>query len=429
MDKVAIGIILAGGKGNRLWPLTQKRSKPAVPIAGKFRLIDIPISNCLHSEIKKIFVVTQFNSESLNRHIIQTYSMPSLTSGFVQILAAQQTIDHTDWYQGTADAVRQNLTYLWDKHTDCYVILGGDHLYKMDYRKMIKYHFDKKADITIGVYRIKHNQTQRFGIIKSDPDGHVEDYFEKPTDNAVIERLRTPLAFFKKIGVPHEHQLLGSMGIYIFSRKALFQILTQRNEADFGGGIFPPVIFEGGYKVYAYLFSDYWEDIGTIKTFFNAMIELTQPNPRFDFYDPEMSFFTHPRFLPGTMIRESYCNNAMICEGSFLTRSKIDDSIIGIRSIVRSGSRLCRVIMMGADYYEGGEEYEPNQPACNELGIGENCEIEDAIIDKNAYIGNNVKILKENRTTIRTETEQYVIQDGIVIIKKNAMIPRNTIIQ
>lgn len=427
-NRGVVGIILAGGKGRRLWPLTDKRSKPAVPIAGKFRLIDIPISNCLHSDIKKIFVLTQFNSESLNRHVIQTYSMPPISAGFVQILAAQQTTGHTDWYQGSADAVRQNLTYLWDKSTRYYLILGGDHLYTMNYAKMIEYHARKKADITIGVHPIHTSQTHRFGVININHDGKIVNYAEKPREPEVIQKLEVDPEILKNLCIKTEHNLLGSMGIYVFSKKVLFDVLNSNNSADFGGGIFPEILFKGKYKTFAFPFNDYWEDIGTIETFFNAMIELTDRVPRFNFYDYRMPIFTHPRFLPGAKLNESHCYNSILCEGAIIDEANIDKSVIGIRSIIRKNSRLSRVVMMGADYYQAGEEYEQYIEENKEIGIGENCEIEDAIIDKNAYIGDNVKILKANRTREMVEHPSYVIKDGIVIIRKNVHIPKNTII-
>ncbi|MCI0515581.1 NTP transferase domain-containing protein [candidate division KSB1 bacterium] len=429
MNRAAIGVILAGGMGRRLWPLTQKRSKPAVPIAGKFRLIDIPISNCLYSEIRKIFVLTQFNSESLNRHITQTYTFPPIAAGFVQILAAQQKADYYDWYQGTADAVRQNLAYLQDKHAECYVILSGDQLYKMDYRKLIKYHFQKHADVTIGVYPVSAKQTERFGIIQTNAAGHILNYVEKPSDPSVINSLKSPASIFQKLNIQNSDGLLGSMGIYIFSPKALFDILNTWPQADFGGGIFPPVALDARYRTFAYFFDGYWEDIGTIASFFHAMLDLTQPDAHFDFFDQKIPIFTHPRFLPGAKINHTHCTNAIICEGSIIDQSEITDAIIGIRSIIRPHNRLRRVVMMGADYYEEGEEYGQVSGTQTELGIGENCVIEDAIIDKNAIIGKNVQILKAGRTSKYVEQPNYVIQDGIVIIPKNAVIPPDTVIQ
>ena len=429
MNRSIIGVILAGGKGRRLWPLTQKRAKPAVPIAGKFRLIDIPISNCLHSEIKKIFVLTQFESESLNRHIAQTYNLPPITRGFVQILVARQTLEHRDWFQGSADAVRQNLTYLWDKHADYYVILSGDQLYRMNYQKMVKFHIKNKADITIGVYPVEKKDSSRFGIIRIDEKGRVLDYREKPHPEQLPEKMESPVPARPKNGSKPPTRLLGSMGIYVFSKYVLFDVLNRQNDADFGGGIFPPVALDDRIRTFGYYFDNYWEDIGTIKTFFDAMIDLTNPKPQFNFYDREMPIFTHPRFLPGAKITDSHLRNSILCEGAIIHQAAIEHSIIGIRSIVRANSQLSRVVMMGADYYEAGEEYDQTNGSCSEIGIGHNCVIEDAIIDKNAYVGDNVKILRGNRPEKMLEEANYVIKDKVVIIPKNVYIPANTVIR
>lgn len=421
-----IGIILAGGKGSRLWPLTQKRSKPAVPIAGRFRLIDIPISNCLHSDIRKIFVLTQFNSESLNRHLSQTYSMPAITMGFVQILAAQQTGEHFDWYQGSADAVRQNLTYLWNKNTEYYVILSGDQLYRMDYQKLLAFHIERKADITISGYPVPAQQSHRFGIMKTQKDGQVVAYLEKPENNENTRREYRCTRAFRAAGIKTSHELLGSMGIFIFSKKVLFDLLNKRTEADFGSGIFPKIVSDKRYRIFSYFFNGYWEDIGTIASFFNSMIDLTRRQPKFDFYDSHRPIFTHPRFLPGVKLTNSYCENSILCEGAIVNQAQICHSIVGIRSIIRAHTKLSRVVMMGADYYHTGVDYDQHVIRDNKMGIGQNCVIEDAIIDKNAVIGNNVKILRGNRPAKQIDEINYVIKDQIVIIPKNAHLPDGT---
>ena len=429
MSHKTIGIILAGGKGTRLWPLTEKRSKPAVPIAGKFRLIDIPISNCLHSEIRKIYILTQFNSESLNSHVAQTYSLPPISNGFVQILAAQQTLEHSNWYQGTADAVRQHMATIWDHHARDYVILGGDHLYKMDYSEMLDTHHRNKADITFGVVPVPPEQASRFGIVKINDEGRIIDFIEKPQNPDALSALESPVKAFEQFNIPPANQLLGSMGIYVFSRDILFEILKNRDNADFGGGIFPAAALDGTYKAVAHYFNGYWEDIGTIPSFFEAMIELTQPTPRFDFYDAARPFFTHPRYLPGAIFSDTVARDSVICEGAILRKAQISNSIIGIRSIIRENSRLDRVVMMGADEYFNGISFEKAHNKCTDVGIGRNCQIEDAIIDKNAYIGDDVKILRQDRSSGETRTPHYVIKDGIVIIPKNACITAGTIIK
>lgn len=427
MSEPIIGIILAGGEGTRLWPLTQNRSKPAVPIAGKFRLIDIPISNCLHSEIRKIFILTQFNSESLNRHIAQSYSMPTIWPGFIQILAAQQTRERSEWYQGTADAVRQHLINLSDRDTNYYIILAGDQFYRMDYRKIVKFHKSKKADITICVSPVYYDQLHRFGVLKLDEQDRVVEYVEKPRHEDNIEYLKIAHEFFKRHHIKAEHrEFLASMGIYVFSKKVLFDVLKNEEHADFAGGIFPELIYHHPYNIYAYTFDGYWEDIGTIRAFFDAMLNLTLPVPPFNFYDARAPIFTHPRFLPGAKIQECKSRNSIICEGAIIQHAEIYDSVVGIRSIIRDKSYLSRVIMMGADYYEFIEEYDQEPQNKIQIGIGQNCLIEEAIIDKNACIGNNVKILKQNRPDNLDEIKGCVIKNGIVIVPKNVCLDDGT---
>ena len=427
MSELITGIILAGGKGTRLWPLTQSRSKPAVPIAGKFRLIDIPISNCLHSEIRKIFILTQFNSESLNRHIAQSYSMPTIWPGFIAILAAQQTRERSEWFQGTADAVRQHLMNLVDRDTNYYIILAGDQLYRMDYRKIITFHKSKQADITICASPVHHSQLHRFGVLKIDVRDRIVEYVEKPCQEDNIEYLKLPREFFQRYRIEANHrEFLASMGIYVFSKNVLFDVLKNEDHANFAGGIFPELIYRHQYNIYAHTFDGYWADVGTIQSFFEAMLSLTQPLPPFNFYETGAPIFTHPRFLPGAKIQECKSKNSIICEGAIIDHAEIYDSIVGIRSIIRNNSRLSRVIMMGADYYQFGAEY--GQQLQNEIpiGIGQNCQIEDAIIDKNACIGDEVKILKRNRPENMEEIEGCVIKDGIVIVPKNTCLQNGT---
>ncbi|MFQ5629111.1 MAG: sugar phosphate nucleotidyltransferase, partial [bacterium] len=300
-----IAVILAGGQGARLWPLTELRAKPAVPIAGKFRLIDISFSNCLHSDIRKIFVLTQFASKSLHRHIGATYPFPPWSRGFVQILAAQQTMESKTWYQGTADAVRQNLEFLVQKGIDHYLILSGDHLYRMDYRDMLKTHIASKADVTVSVIPVAREKAHHFGILKTDAHGQISDFHEKPGSLDILDEYKPNQDWLRNnCQTDMEESVLASMGIYIFSRKALFVMLDQTQESDFGKGIFPKAIKQ--YKVIAHCFNGYWEDIGTIKAFYESMIALTEPNPRFDFYNDRIPVFTHARFLPGARIHD--CN-------------------------------------------------------------------------------------------------------------------------
>ncbi|MBN1351028.1 glucose-1-phosphate adenylyltransferase [candidate division KSB1 bacterium] len=427
MSYPVTGIILAGGKGTRLYPLTRDRSKPAVPIAGKFRLIDIPISNCLHSDIRKIFILTQFNSESLNRHIAQSYSMPAIWPGFIQILAAEQRLEHTEWFQGTADAVRQNLMYLWDKDTKYYIVLSGDQLYRMDYDNMLEFHKLKKANITICVAPVLRKHVSRFGILNVNGDGQVTDYVEKPAQGSDLEILKANAEYRSSHGIKEQQgEFLASMGIYIFTKEILFDLLETKMQADFAGGIFPYEVYAKKYTIYAHPFTGYWEDIGTIRTFFDTMLTLTTPVPPFNFYDANAPVFTHPRFLPGAKIHACTMNNAIVCEGAIIQHSEIFDSIIGIRSIIRDHARLSRVVMMGADYYQFGNEY---YHQCNndmQLGIGRGSNIEDAIIDKNACIGDSVQIVNLNRPANLDNIYGCVIKDGILIVPKNACIPDGT---
>jgi glucose-1-phosphate adenylyltransferase len=328
--KKVVTIILAGGKGSRLYPLTKFRSKPAVPIAGKFRLIDIPISNCLHSGIRKIFISTQFSSESLHRHIFLTYRFDNFTKDFVTILSAQQTMESPDWYQGTADAVRQNLRFLRSEG-DLVLILSGDHLYRMDYRKFIDYHEQKKADITISVYPVSYNQAPEFGVMKTNDRGKIVSFFEKPKIAKHLDKMKIPEKTFNNFGLQSSGRThLASMGVYLFNWDVLFELLENTTFQDFGKEVIPLSIQKK--KVFGYFFDGYWEDIGTIRSFFDAHMDLTNPLPRFNFYDEVNPIFSHARFLPGSKILSSEVKNSILSEGSILNRSRITNSIVGVRS-------------------------------------------------------------------------------------------------
>jgi len=425
MSKV-VTIILAGGQGSRLYPLTKIRSKPAVPIAGRFRLIDIPISNCLHSGLKKIFISTQFSSESLHRHIFLTYRFDSFTKDFVTILTAQQTLENRDWYQGTTDAVRQNLRFLRSEG-NLVLILSGDHLYRMDYRKFIDFHLRKKADISISVYPVHFDQTPEFGVMKVNKNSRIISFFEKPRKQADQEMMQVPEQAFKQFGIdPAGRTHLASMGIYLFNWDVLWELLEKTDFEDFGKEVIPLALKKK--KVFGYFFDGYWEDIGTIRSFFEAHMELTASLPRFNFYDEEKPVFTHPRFLPGSKILSSQVSNSILCEGSILNRSVVSQSIIGVRTRIGENSRLHRVIIMGADFFESKEKLAENEmTGVPNVGIGNNCEIQNAIVDKNARIGHGVKLL--NTRSVQEEmAENYVIRDGIIVIPKNAIIPNGTVI-
>lgn len=415
-------VVLGGGQGTRLHPLTLNRAKPAVPIGGKFRLIDVPITNCIHNNIKKIYVLTQYNSESLHRHIHSTYHFGSLTNEFVQILAAQQTQQSQSWYQGTADAVRQNLGYITYYPSDYTLILSGDQLYHMNFKDMIEQHKKTKADITISVLPVEREQAKSFGILRTDSKGKIVEFHEKPTSDRILDDLKTDEELIRSEGIKSKgRHYLASMGIYLFNTNVLVDLLEHSAHEDFGKQIIPNAI--GMKKVHAYFFDGYWEDIGTIKSFHQANIALTEDHPAFDFYDEKSMIFTHPRFLPGSKVKNAHINQSIICEGSLIHEATINRSVIGVRSIIRSGSKIENTYMMGADYYMT-EEFKATARKIGKplMGIGKNCVIKNAIIDKNTRIGDNVKLInKENRQEFK---DDYVyIRDGIIVTVKNSIIP------
>lgn len=421
-----ITIILAGGQGKRLYPLTQKRSKPAVPISGRFRLIDIPISNCIHSGLKKIFILTQYSSESLHRHIFLTYRFDNFTKDFVTILSAQQTLESPDWYQGTADAVRQNLSF-FRTEGDLLLVLSGDHLYRMDYKKFIEFHLERKADLTIAVNPVSAAQAPEFGVMKVDAESRIVSFLEKPKDPDQIDSMKVPDEVFHQFQMEAAGRThLASMGVYLFNWEVLKELLENLDFEDFGKEVIPSSI--NLKKVHGYFFDGYWEDIGTIRSFFDVHMDLTQPLPKFNFYDEERPVFTHARFLPGSKILDSRVYNSILCEGSIINRSQIIHSIIGIRSRIGESSILERTVMMGADFFESKEEIDKNLGiGIPRIGVGDNCEIRNAIIDRNARIGNGARLV--NTRGISEEThDNYVIKDGIIVVPKNAVIPEGTLI-
>jgi len=425
MAKVAT-MIMAGGQGNRLYPLTKMRSKPAVPIAGRFRLIDIPLSNCIHSGYRKIFVLTQFASESLHRHIFLTYRFDIFQKDFVTILSAQQTLENRDWYQGTADAVRQNLHFL-ENECDLVLILSGDHLYRMDYRKFVDFHVQTGAEISISVIPVRPDAVKDFGVMKVDRTGRIMEFREKPKEAAAIEAMAVEDEAFRAHGVdPAGRTHLASMGIYIFNWAVLHELLENNKNEDFGKQIIPDAIHRK--KVFGYFFDGYWEDIGTIRSFFEANLNLTEPLPRFNFYDEDRPIFTHARFLPGSKIIASDVAQSILCEGSIINGSRIRNSIVGVRSRIGEGSSLERTIVMGADYFESREELERNAAeGVPPIGIGRGCDVRNAILDMNARIGNGVKLV--NARGVRDEkAESYCIVNGIIVVPKNAAIADGTVI-
>ena len=416
MNKV-LAVILGGGRGTRLSPLTKMRAKPAVPIAGKFRLIDIPISNCINSDIRNIYVLTQFNTVSLHRHINQTYKFDSFTPGFVEILAAQQTLSNDRWYQGTADAVRQQFPNLRARELEHFLILSGDHLYQMDYREFIDYHKMSGADVTVAVKPVTREQASDFGILKTNAGGKISEFREKPKGDAIN-------GMESNTG-DDERPYLASMGIYIFNRGTLVRLLTGSTDDDFGKHIIPLAISQ--LNVMAYEFNGYWEDIGTIKAFFNSNLALTGKVPEFNLYDREKPLYTRPRYLPASKIMGSRVTDSIICEGGILEDCTIERTIVGIRSRIMPGAHLKNVYMMGADYYQSQDEIKEDHRAGSPImGIGGNTVIENAIIDKNARIGENVQLV--NRDGVEEYvTDNFEVRDGIIVVQKNAIIPSGTV--
>ena len=408
-----LAIIMGGGAGTRLFPLTKERAKPAVPLGGKYRLVDIPISNCLNSGIRGIYVLTQFNSMSLHRHINASYKFDNFTPSFVEILAAQQTPEGSHWYQGTADAVRQNLRYFLERPVDYYVILSGDQLYRMDYRHVLRQHLETSSDITVGTIPVNRTAAHGFGIMHTDEKRKIIEFVEKPKDPEVLNSLRIPPDLLQAIGQPADADLYqASMGIYVFKREVLKECLDN-DFADFGKNIIPAAIRK--YKVTAYIFQGYWEDIGTIDAFFEANLNLTEANPKFNFNEPGAPVYTHPRFLPGSIVRSAHVDRSLICDGCVVDKASIEHSIIGIRSVIGSDTVLKDVILMGADYYEA--DLRRSRGDAPPIGIGRGCDIRNAIIDKNARIGDNVVISPEGKDK-EMNGEGFYIRDGIVVIPK-----------
>jgi glucose-1-phosphate adenylyltransferase len=419
-------VILGGGQGSRLFPLTKERAKPAVPLAGKYRIVDIPISNCINSGFRRIYILTQFNSTSLHSHISRTYKFDQFSAGFVEILAAQQTLNNTSWYEGTADAVRKNLVHFMNHDFDYLLILSGDQLYRMDLQEVIEQHRETGADITVATLAVKAAETPALGIMQIDGTGRVTRFLEKPKDPALLEPFKMPAEIRGKVGIaPGDDLYLASMGIYVFNRKVITDLLDNPL-SDFGKHIIPHAI--NTHKVFAYVYQGYWEDIGTIRSFFEANLDLVTELPRFNFFDMSAPIFSRPRYLPGSKINGAQIDHAVISDGCIINRARISNTIVGLRTIIGDGTELNRVITLGSDYYESQESVarheKEGQPR---VGIGAHCKIENAIIDKNARIGNNVVISPAGKPE-NVDHERYFIRDGVVIIPKDAVIPHGTVI-
>jgi glucose-1-phosphate adenylyltransferase len=413
-----LGVILGGGRGTRLHPLTHQRSKPAVPIGGKYRLIDIPISNCLNSELRRIFVLTQYNSESLNKHLSLTYKFDVFSPAFVAVLAAEQTEDSPEWYQGTADAVRQSQRHMAAHGSREVLILSGDQLYQMDFRKMRDTHRHNVADATVAVLPVSAEQTAGFGILKVNRQGRIVHFEEKPKPDRLGE-LESEIPGYGK-------GYLASMGIYMFSREALERATADPQLVDFGRHVIPKAI--GEQRVQAHFFHGYWEDVGTIRSYYEANLQLCDPVPPFDFYDAARPVYTHPRFLPATKVEGCTLKSALLSEGGILMGAEVERSVVGIRSRIGQGTRISHSLILGADYYETLEEIDRAQAkGLPPLGIGPECVIERAIVDKNARVGRGVRIVNQTGAG-DLDGDGYFIRDGIVIVPKGGVLPDGAVI-
>jgi glucose-1-phosphate adenylyltransferase len=421
MSSDALAIILGGGQGSRLFPLTATRSKPAVPIGGKYRLIDVPISGCLHADIRRIFVLTQFNSASLNRHISSTYRLDRFSGGFVEILAAEQTPDNPNWYQGTADAVRQAIRHFTQHDAEYELILAGDHLYRMNYAELLQAHQARKADITIAAQPVDLDTATQMGIFRFDADGTIVAFEEKPREPRLHEIGRSipPGSTFAQHS--DATPFMASMGVYVFTRRVLLEMLERDPGHDFGRELIPNALDR--YKVIPYLYRGYWADVGTIESFYDANVMLGRPAAPFRFWDPQCPIYTHLRHLPGSRLTDCAVKDSIVADGCFLDRCRIDGSIIGIRSHIGAGATISRSVLLGADFYEDGAPHEGTPP----LGIGRDVTLERTIIDKNARIGDGARLVNEKNVE-HADGDGYYIRGGIIVVPKGGVIAPGTVV-
>ncbi|MDA7625059.1 glucose-1-phosphate adenylyltransferase [bacterium] len=421
-----LAVVMGGGQGARLFPLTQERSKPAVPLAGKYRLVDIPISNCINSRLTQIYLLTQFNSASLHRHVSHSYKFDHFSRGFVEILAAEQTPTSDTWYQGTADAVRKNLIHLLNNDFEHLLILSGDQLYRMDFRDIIAAHIEKEAELTVATIPVGRDLAKAFGIMHNDEDGRISRFVEKPRTPELLDSLRLSDAQVAEQGLEAggDHYL-ASMGIYVFKRATLVELLDNEM-TDFGKHIIPRAIET--HRVFSHIYQGYWEDIGTIRSFFEANLDMVSTVPKFDFFQMEMPIYTRPRFMPASKINGAAIDQAVISDGCIIDRSRISQSLIGVRCLISPGCRVHRSVLMGSDFYEtNASKDESDEKGIPRIGVGENTRIEQVIIDKNARIGANCVITPDDKPE-HFDGENYYIREGIVIIPKNAVIQDDTVI-
>ncbi|KXU37402.1 glucose-1-phosphate adenylyltransferase [Cephaloticoccus capnophilus] len=427
--KRVLAVIMGGGRGTRLQPLTAERCKPAVPLAGKYRLVDIPISNCINSEINRMFLLTQFNTASLHRHIRETYHFDAFGGGFVEVLAAEQTEKSVDWYQGTADAVRRNLNHFRVFDHDLVLILSGDQLYKMDFRELIDAHIASGADVTLSAIPVPVSKVEGLGLMKVNDALEIEDFAEKPSDPAVIEGLALSPKIEKRLHAPtigREKHCLASMGIYLFNRKALTEALDN-TMADFGKEVIPSL--RGRKKLCAHIFEGYWEDIGTVKAFYEANLALAQPLPPFNFFDPRAPVYTLDRYLPPSKINLCTVDNIVVGDGSILSNGVLTHCVFGLRSFVADGCALEDVVLMGADFYETPDDQAENKRLGRpNIGVGKNCTIRGAIIDKNARVGDGCTLDATGKADGRYAAGAVIVRDGVLVVPRGGIVPPNTVV-
>ena len=421
-----LSVVMGGGQGSRLFPLTRDRSKPAVPLAGKYRLVDIPISNCINSRLNQIYLLTQFNSASLHQHISYSYKFDHFSQGFVDILAAEQTPTSDSWYEGTADAVRKNLIHILNNDFEYMLILSGDQLYRMDFREIIASHMERDAELTVATIPVGREFAPGFGIMHNDEQGRISKFVEKPGTPELLDSLKLPAEQLAKQELePGSDHYLASMGIYLFNRQTLIELL-ENDMSDFGKHIIPRSI--GTHRVYSFVYQGYWEDIGTIRAFFEANLDMTSTMPQFDFFQMETPVYTRPRFLPASKINGAAIDQAIISDGCIIDRSRISQSLIGVRCLIAPGCRVHRSILLGSNNYETeASKAASDQDGIPRIGVGGNTRIENTIVDKNARIGADCVITPEDKPE-QLDGKNYFIRDGIVIIPKNAVIPDGTVI-
>jgi len=415
-------LILGGGRGTRLDPLTRTRSKPAVPIGGRYRLIDVPISNCLHAGLTRIFVLTQFNSASLNRHVAQTYRLDMFSNGFVEVLAAEQTTDSSNWFQGTADAVRQAARHFTTYDADYYLILAGDHLYRMDFSELIEAHIDRQADITIAAQPVSVEDAPGMGIFRFGADGQIAAFEEKP-NAARLAEIGSSVPAGTALGTSPDKPFVASMGIYVFSRDILLELINTHPGIDFGREIIPSAL--STHRVHAYFYRGYWADVGTVRSFYDSNVLLTRRGAPFNFFHARRPIYTHPRFLPGSRVYASDVDEAIVCEGGYLDHCTVRESIVGIRTTIARGAQVARSILLGADYYDEGVPTAADMRP--RLGIGRDAVLDGVIVDKNARIGDGARLVNE-RGVLEADGDGWCIRDGIIVVPKAAVIPAGTIL-